>query len=84
MKPHKTSRCNNAKHDTSIPSDLHSKMKKHSDVRWSEVVRKVIPGKIEALEMMDKMTKKSKLTEKDVDELAHNINRTVFEDLNKR
>jgi len=63
---------------------LHEKMKKHSEIRWSEVVRKSISEKIEDLEIMDKITKKSRLTRADVDEIAHKINRDAFEELNKR
>jgi hypothetical protein len=68
----------------SIPEELHEKMKRHSEIRWSEVVRKSISEKIEDLEVMDKLTKRSKLTQADVDEIAHKINRDVFEELNKR
>jgi len=67
-----------------IPKELHTKMKKHSEIRWSDVVRKSISQKIEDLEMMDKLVSKSKLTQKDVDEIAHKINRAVFVELNKR
>ena len=28
-----------------IPEDLHTKMKEHSEIRWSEVVRKSISSK---------------------------------------
>ena len=59
-------------------------MKKHSEIRWSEVVRKSISSKVEMLEVMDKITKKSKLTEKDVDKLSRKIKREVFDDLNRR
>ena len=68
----------------SIPEELHERMKKHSEIRWSEVVRKSISEKIEDLEVLDKLTRKSKLTQADVDEIAHKINRDVFEELNKR
>ena len=67
-----------------IPKDLHEKMKKHSEIRWSEVVRKSISEKIDDLEIMDKLTKRSKLTQADVNEIAHKIDRDVFEELNKR
>jgi hypothetical protein len=56
-----------------IPENLHIKMKKHTEIRWSEVVRKTISQKIEDLDMMDKLTRKSKLTQKDVNEIAHKI-----------
>lgn len=67
-----------------IPEELHEKMRKHSEIRWSEVVRRTISEKIEDLELMDKLTSKSKLTQKDVDELSHKINSEVFKELNKR
>ena len=66
-----------------IPEDLHVRMKKHSEIRWSEVIRKTIAQKVEMLEVMDKISKKSKLTEKDVEEIAHKINKETFEELNK-
>ena len=61
----------------SIPEDLHTKMKKHSEIRWSEVVRKTISEKIDALELMDKIAKKSKLTQKDAEEIARKIDSEV-------
>ncbi len=60
-----------------IPEDLHIKMKDHSEIRWSEVVRKSISEKIDTLEMMDRLTKKSKLTQKDVDQIADKIDSAV-------
>jgi len=68
----------------SIPEDLHEKMKKHSEIRWSEVVRKSISEKIDDLEVMDRLTRRSRLTQADVDEIAHKVNRDVFEELSKR
>jgi hypothetical protein len=64
-----------------IPKDLHTKMKKHSEIRWSEVVRKSISNKISDLEMVDKLTKRSKLTQKDVHELSAQINNNVAKQL---
>jgi len=67
-----------------VPDELHKKMKTHSEIRWSEVVRKSISKKVKMLEVMDKIAKKSKLTKKDVDEISHTINKEVFEELNNR
>lgn len=64
-----------------IPKDLHEKMKRHTEIRWSEVVRKTISEKIEDLDMMDKLTRKSKLTQKDVDEIAERIDSDVAKKL---
>ncbi len=66
-----------------IPEDLHEKMKEHSEIRWSEVVRKSIAEKIEDLELMEHLVKKSRFTEKDLEQISHKINREVFEELEK-
>ena len=55
----------------SVPDDLHRKMKRHPEVKWSEVVRRVISEKIRDLEAMDRITAKSMLTPEDVDEFDH-------------
>ena len=44
-----------------ISEDLHARMRQHSEIRWSEVVRKTITQKIEDLDVMDKLTAKNKL-----------------------
>ncbi len=61
----------------SIPPDLHSRMKRFSEIRWSEVVRKSISEKINILETMDRIAEKSKLTQKDVDDIAKKVNRAA-------
>jgi len=68
----------------SIPEDLHLRMKKHSEIRWSEVIRKTISEKIDTLEMMDKLVSNSKLTEKDVGFLAKKIDSNVAKKLGLR
>lgn len=67
-----------------IPNELHDKMKMHSEIRWSEVVRKSLAQKVEMLEVMDKIAKKSKLTKKDVEDISKKIKKATFEELNKR
>jgi len=64
-----------------IPEDLHTRMKKHSEIRWSEVVRKSISEKIDDLEMMDKLSGRSKLTRKDVEEISVKIDSNVAKKL---
>jgi len=67
-----------------IPEDLHTKMREHSEIRWSEVVRKSISQKIEDLDVMDKLTAKSKLTERDVNIIASRIDGAVARKLGLR
>lgn len=66
-----------------LPNELQERMKKHAEIRWSEVVRKSITQKVEILEVMDKIARKSKLTKKDVDEIAGKIKKDTFQELNK-
>ncbi len=68
----------------SIPEDLHTRMKEHTEIRWSEVVRKSISRKIEDLEIMDKLAKKSKMTAKDVEEIATKIDKDAAKKLGLR
>lgn len=65
----------------SIPEDLHKKMKEHTEIRWSEVARKSIKKKVEELEMLDKLTRNSKLTKKDVKDLADKIDESAAKKL---
>lgn len=67
-----------------IEDNLHKRMKQHSEIRWSEVVRKLITQKVEMLEAMDKIAQKSKLTKKDVDEISRKIKMGAFDELNVR
>jgi len=60
-----------------IPEELHRKMKKYSDIRWSEVARQTIQQRIEDLEVMDRIASKSKLTKKDVAELSEKIKKGI-------
>ncbi len=61
----------------SIPDELYRKMKNFSEVKWSEVARKAIQKKVSDLEMLDKLTSRSKLTEKDVVEISDKINKSL-------
>jgi len=67
-----------------LPDDLHERMKKHSEIRWSEVVRKSIHNKVELLEAMESIAQKSKLTQKDVNEIASMIKKELAEDFNNQ
>lgn len=64
-----------------IPDELRKKMKKHSEVRWSEVIRKSLERKINDLDLLDKITNKSKLTKKGALEISEKINKSVIEKL---
>ena len=56
-----------------VPEELMTEMKKHKEIKWSEVAREAIREKASQLELMDKLTKKSKLTEKDAIKIGNKI-----------
>lgn len=58
-----------------IPEELHKKMKKLSEIRWSEIARQAIQQRVEDLEVMNKIASKSKLTKKDAEEISKKIKR---------
>lgn len=57
----------------SLPDDVHAEIRNFSEVKWSEVARKAIVEKLETLKLADSIAKKSKLTQKDVEELSSRI-----------
>ena len=61
----------------SIPEELHRRMKKFSEVRWSEIARRAVEERVNDLEAMEKIASKSKLTKKDVDEISKKIKRAA-------
>ena len=54
-----------------VPEELHRKMRAHPEIKWSEVVRRVIAQRIDDLERMDAITRRSTLRTGDIDELDH-------------
>jgi len=61
----------------SIPKELHEKMRNFNEIKWSEVARKAIEQRVNDLEVIEKITSKSKLTKKDAEEISQKINRAA-------
>jgi len=60
-----------------IPEDLHKIMKKHSEIKWSEVARQAMWNHARKLELMDNLLSKSELTEKDALLLGRKIKQGI-------
>ncbi|MBI2629897.1 hypothetical protein HYW76_02255 [Candidatus Pacearchaeota archaeon] len=60
-----------------IPEELHAKMKKYSEIKWSEIARQAIEQRINDLEVMNRIASKSKLTKKDAEEISKKIKRAA-------
>jgi predicted CopG family antitoxin len=57
----------------SLPDDLHERMKRMSDIKWSEVARRAIEQKVNDLETLNKLASKSRLSDKDIEEISKKI-----------
>ncbi|MDA4111748.1 MAG: hypothetical protein OK439_04365 [Thaumarchaeota archaeon] len=60
-----------------IPEELHKKMKRHTELKWSDIARQAFERKIKEIEFMDKLLEKSDLTEKDAQRIAHSVNSKI-------
>jgi hypothetical protein len=56
-----------------IPEEVMVVIKKHKDIKWSEVARQAVVEKAAELKLMDRLLSKSKLTEKDALEIGRKI-----------
>ena len=61
----------------SVPEELHKVMKRHPEIKWSEVARQAIWEYAKKLEMLDRIAGKSKLTEKDALAIGKVVNRRM-------
>lgn len=56
-----------------IPSDIKEVMSKHSEINWDKVIHDTLWNYARKIRLLDSITSKSRLTEKDVDALDHAI-----------
>ena len=56
-----------------VPEDLHEIMRKHNEIRWSEIARQAIRDQARKLDLMDKLLSKSELTEEDAERIGQKI-----------
>ncbi|MEK6853045.1 MAG: hypothetical protein AABX59_04145 [Nanoarchaeota archaeon] len=57
----------------SIPEELHKRMKRHNEIKWSSLVRNIIKERLEDLERAERIASKSKFTESDAFEISEKI-----------
>jgi len=60
-----------------VPEELMRVMKKHNEIKWSEVVRRALAEKADELMLMDEILSKSKLTEIDTVKIGKMINEGI-------
>ncbi len=65
----------------SVPRELHIKMRKFQEIKWSVIARNAIEQRIKNLEIIERIVSKSKLTKKDAEEIAKKIDSGVAKNL---
>ena len=68
----------------SVPDDLYKEMKKHPEIRWSEVARQALAKKLDDLRRLDALLRSSKLTDQDVEDIATSVKDGVWKKHRKR
>jgi len=61
----------------SLTEDLHELIKRHNEIKWSEIARRAMWEYARKLELLDRLMEKSELTEKDVMEIDKDIKRSL-------
>lgn len=61
----------------SVPEELHKLMKRHPEIKWSEVARQAMWEYARKLETLDRIARKSKLTEKEALEIGSVVKRRI-------
>ena len=60
-----------------VPEELHEIMRRHPEIKWSEIARKAMWEYAQKLELMEMITSESRLSEKDVLELDKKVKAEV-------
>ena len=64
-----------------IPEELKKELQKHKEVNWSAVVRRAMETHLRNIEIVESIAQKSKLTQKDADEIARKVKREMAKEL---
>jgi len=61
----------------SIPQELHTLIKRHNEIRWSEIARRAMWEYARKLQELDNIAQKSKMTEKDAEMIGKKVKKAV-------
>lgn len=61
----------------SIEDDTKARMERHRHIKWSSAVRSIIESKLDDLEEVERLARKSKFTKRDASELTKKINAAI-------
>ena len=60
-----------------VPEELHDIMKRHPEIKWSEVARQAMWDYARKLKVLDEITRGSSLSEEDALEIGETIKKSV-------
>ena len=60
-----------------LPQELKEELQKHKEVNWSAVIRKALQEHLTRIKIAEAIASKSKLTQKDVNEISKIINHNI-------
>ena len=60
-----------------IPENLKEKLQRHKEVNWSAVTRRALEEYLKKIEIIEAIAQKSKLTQKDADDIAKKIKKEM-------
>jgi len=61
----------------SIPEELHRKMRKHTELKWSDIARQAFEKKLREIELAERLLAKSELTEEDAERIGHEVKANI-------
>jgi hypothetical protein len=61
-----------------IPSDVKDIISKHSELNWNKIITDTLWSYAKKLKLLDSITSKSKISEKDVDEIDSTIKQNIL------
>ena len=67
----------------SLPEELHDIVKRHNEIKWTEIARRAMWDYAKTLDILDKLAEKSKLTEEDVEALDPVLKKAIFKHYRK-
>ncbi len=68
----------------SVSDEMKEKLERFETVNWSAVARQAFASEISKLELMDKLTSRSKATDKDIKDLSNKVKAGIAKWHNER
>lgn len=61
-----------------VPSEIKGIISKHSEINWDKVTSDTLWGYVKKMKMLDSITSKSMLSDKDIDAIDHSIKASLL------